>query len=77
MYKAIVPNLMIQSEITVPSVPSDQSLSIPVITRLIVSMYSIKIVYIEEIVKLSQGHLGQAITFVRTCSPLMSTRIVK
>jgi hypothetical protein len=37
-------------------VRSDQSLSIPVITRLIMSMYSMEIVYIEEIVKLSQGH---------------------
>ena len=53
----------IQAEITVPSVPSSKSLSIPVITRLIVSMYSIKIVYIEEIVKLSQGHLGQVYNF--------------
>jgi hypothetical protein len=47
----------------VPSVPSDQSLSIPVITRAIVCMCSMKIVYIEQIVKLSQGHLGQFYNF--------------
>ena len=32
----------------VPSVPSYQSLSIPVITRRIVSMYNMKIEYIER-----------------------------
>ena len=47
----------------VPSVPSYQSLSIPVITRRIVSMYNMKIEYIEQIVKLSQGHLGQFYNF--------------
>lgn len=48
---------------TGPSVPSDQPLSIPVITRLIVSMYSIKIVYIERDSETKPGTLGTVLQF--------------